>query len=443
MKDAFLARMETYLKDEYPAFLASLEREMYRGVRYNPLKLTEEQFIELFPFRLKRTPFCKEAFYLGEDAVKLGNHPLHASGGIYVQEPSASGAVSVLNVQPGDWVLDLCAAPGGKSTQIAAKLNHSGVLVANEIEHKRAQILLSNMERLGFGEVIITSSSAEQLCRHCAGWFDKILVDAPCSGEGMMKKHDEAMLGWSVAHIQACADRQFQILNHAFDALKTEGILVYSTCTYAKEENEEIVSRLLAGRRDIVQVDCDVDFGRCGLPCDGMDHLKVRRIFPMDQGEGHFIAKFQKIGNAHSKKCKNKKITEPAKQQLSALSKIIEMPNGYFDLSDDQLYFRSSMFIDMGKLHVLRQGVLCGTWIKNRLEPHHHLFMSAFLQKYLKQICELNEDQWRKYQSGEELQIMGYEGYVALAWHSLIVGFGKGDRSVIKNKYPKGLRVRQ
>lgn len=443
MKEAFLARMKAYLNDEYPAFLASLEREMYRGVRYNPLKLTKEQFVETFPYDIKQTPFCEEAFYINDEAAKVGNHPLHAGGGIYMQEPSASGVVSLLDIQSGDWVLDLCAAPGGKSTQIAAKLNHSGLLVANEIDRNRAQILLSNMERLGFGEVIITNHAPQQLCEHCAGWFDKILVDAPCSGEGMMKKHDEALQGWSIAHVKACADRQFQILNHAFDALKSDGILVYSTCTYAKEENEEIVSRILAHRNDIIQIDCDVTFGRCGLLCDGMDHQKVRRIFPMDQGEGHFMAKFKKLHTDHSEKVRNKKITAPDKQQLLSLSQIIDIPKGHFDYDHDQLYYHQSMFIDMGKLHVLRQGVLCGTWLKNRLEPHHHLFMSAFLQPYIKQICELNEEQWLQYQSGEELSIPGYQGYTALARHSLIVGFGKGDQKVIKNKYPKGLRVRR
>lgn len=442
MKEAFLARMEAYLKEEFPAFLASLDCGMYRGVRYNPLKLTKEQFMELFPYDIKQTPFCEEAFYIDADIQKLGTNPLHVSGGIYMQEPSATSAVTVLDVQSDDWVLDLCAAPGGKSSQIAARLNHSGLLVANEIDFKRAKILLSNMERLGFGEVIITNNRADQLCHHCTGWFDKILVDAPCSGEGMMKKHDEAMHGWSVANVQACANRQFEILNTAFDALKAGGILVYSTCTYAIEENEAIVSRILSCREDIIQIDCGAAFGRCGFACEGMDHQKVRRIFPMDQGEGHFIAKFQKLNTAHTKKQKNKKITAPSKQQLSALAKIIELPQGYFDVCDDQIYYRKHMFVDMGKLHVLRQGVLCGTWTKNRLNPHHHLFMSAYLRNSFKQVLELNEEQWHSYQAGEELNIDGYYGIVALAWHSLIVGYGKGDGNVIKNKYPKGLRVR-
>ena len=443
MKEAFLARMKEYLKDEYPAFLKTLENEMYRGVRFHPLKLTREQVIRLFPYELKPTLFCAESFYVEAEVKGLGNHPLHAGGGIYLQEPSASAAVSILDVQKDDWVLDLCAAPGGKSSQIATKLAHSGLLVANEIDFKRSQILMSNLERLGFGEVIITNNSAEQLCQHCAGWFDKILVDAPCSGEGMMKKHNEAAVEWSIANILSCAERQFHILNTAFDALKENGTLVYSTCTYAMEENEQLVSRILAYRDDIIQIDCEADFGRCGLSCPGMDHQKVRRIFPMDQGEGHFIARFQKLGGTDVKRAKHKKTTPLSKQQLQELNHIVDMPNGYFDCCNDQLYYRKTMFIDMGKLRVLRQGILLGTWTKNRFEPHHHLFMSALLKSHFKQIFELNNAQWTAFQGGEELMISGYRGYVALAWNNLIVGFGKGDGTVIKNKYPKGLRVKR
>jgi len=440
MKEAFLARMKEYLQEEYPQFLLSLERELYRGVRYNPLKLDREQFLSLFPYSLKQTPFCSDTFYITEEVAHLGNHPLHASGAVYIQEPSASSAVEILEVKPDDWVLDLCAAPGGKSTQIAAKLAHSGLLIANEIDYKRSQILLSNMERMGFGEGVITNSPPDQFCKQCAGWFDKVLVDAPCSGEGMMKKHDEAMLGWSVSHVKACADRQLQILNNAFDALKDQGILVYSTCTYAKEENEEVVSRILAQRDDIVQLDCHAAFGRVGLPCEGMDHHKVRRIFPMDEGEGHFIAKFQKTGAGKVAKCKVKKAYRFSGNQQQALAEILEMPKGYYDMIHHQLYFKQTPFIDLGTIHVLRQGILCGSWVKNRFEPHQHLFMSTALKKQFKQICELTDEQWRQFQRGEELAVAGYRGYVALAWHSLIVGFGKGDGSVIKNKYPKGLR---
>lgn len=440
MKEEFLARMKAMLQDEYPTFLAMLDQPRFRGVRYNSLKITKEQFQRLFPYAEKPTPFCPTAFYLDHDVQQIGNHPLHMSGAMYLQEPSACSAVEILDVKEGDWVLDLCAAPGGKSTQIAEKLAHWGLLIANEIDAQRAQVLMSNLERTGFGEVVITQSHPKMLCEMCRGWFDKVLVDAPCSGEGMMKKHDEAALGWSVDNIHACAKRQLEILVSAADTLKDQGFLVYSTCTYAQEENEAVVQQLLALRNDLVQVDCGVSFGRCGIPYPGMDANKVRRIFPMDQGEGHFIAKFQKIGMSGSNRIIEKPTQTLPKFCRESLETILAMPAGNYDIQRDKVYYRRTAFLDLKKVRVLRQGICCGTIKKQRLEPHHHLFMSSYLRPYLRQIYEMNDTEWHRYQAGEELVVSGYFGYTAMAWQSLVVGFAKGDHMVLKNKYPKGLR---
>lgn len=440
MKQEFLARMQELLQEEYPAFEKSLELAMYRGVRRNPLKISEETLQALFPYELKQTPFCPDSYYLQESMTSIGNHPLHCAGAIYMQEPSASSAVEVLDVKKGDWVLDLCAAPGGKSTQIAGKLQHTGLLVCNEIEAKRAAVLLSNMERLGIGEAIITNAHPQLLCETCVGWFDKVLVDAPCSGEGMMKKHDAAMDEWSKEHVQACANRQLQILDTALEALKEGGILVYSTCTYAMEENEDMVRRILAQRDDLEQINCAVSFGRIGFACEGMDHTMVRRIFPMDQGEGHFIAKFRKISKGNTKKIKEKKITSLTKELRVQLEDIVSLPKGFLDCVNDKLYFRTQPFLDLGKVKVLRQGILCGEIVKKRIEPHQHLFVSALLKDRFHRVCEMDEETWKQFQSGAQLPIQAYRGYTAMAWNSLIVGFGKGDGICIKNKYPKGLR---
>lgn len=442
MKQEFLDRMRLLLGEEYDAFVASLDQPMYRGVRRNPLKMDQGEFHTLFPYAMKQTPFCKESYYLEDALTSIGNHPLHASGAFYVQEPSASSAVEILDVKAGDWVLDLCAAPGGKSTQLAGKLKHQGVLVCNEIEPKRAQILLSNMERLGIGEAIITNAHPQLLCDTCAGWFDKILVDAPCSGEGMMKKHDAAMDEWSQENVEACANRQLQILDTAFDALKEGGMLVYSTCTYAMEENEMIVARILAQRDDIEQVDCGALFGRIGFKYTGMKEGFVRRIFPMDHGEGHFIAKFKKRAGGKTKKIQTKKPYLLPKEILTQLNDIVTLPSGTFDCVKDHIYFRTQPFLDLGKVKVLRQGILCGELMKKRLEPHQHLFMSALLQKQFHRICELDDAALKEFQSGAQMSIPGYRGYTAMAWHSQVIGFGKGDGQVIKNKYPKGLRRR-
>lgn len=440
MKKEFLMRMETMLKAEYPQFLATLDQPRFRGVRFNSLKIDGERFSQLFPYDLKPTPFCPHAFYLEHDVKQIGNHPLHMSGAMYLQEPSASSAVEILDVKVGDWVLDLCAAPGGKSTQIAEKLAHQGMLIANEIDAQRAQVLMSNLERMGFGEVIVTQSHPKALCQSCHGWFDKVLVDAPCSGEGMMKKHDEAARGWSVENIHACAKRQLEILTEAADTVKDLGFLVYSTCTYAMEENEAVVAQLLARRNDLTLVDCGVSFGRSGLSYGDLDVQKVRRIFPMDQGEGHFIAKFQKISASPSSRIVQKSSQPLPKNIREQLEAILTMPKGHYEILHDKVYYRIAPFLELKNIRVLRQGILCGTLKKQRLEPHHHLFMSSYLRPYFHNICEVDEDKWLRYQRGEELAVPGYSGYTAIAWNSLIVGFAKGDHRVLKNKYPKGLR---
>lgn len=440
MNQKFLNRMKVLLNDEYEAFEASLEQPMYRGVRYNPTKITQEQFLSLFPYDLIPTPFCEESFYLKSDAKQVGNHPLHLSGACYMQEPSASSAVEILDVKEQDWVLDLCAAPGGKSTQIAAKLNHSGLILCNEIERKRANILMSNMERMGFGEVIITCSTPNLLCHTCEGWFDKVLVDAPCSGEGMMKKHDLAKQEWSEENIQACANRQLQILKDASKALKEGGILVYSTCTYALEENEQIVARFLNEQKEMIQLDTGASFGRKGFQTKGMDATKVCRIFPMDQGEGHFIAKFQKVTSTTSNKVKEKKTIRANEAGLKPLEDIVALPQGYVDILHDQIYFRSSPFIDLGKIPVLRQGIRMGEMIKQRIEPHQHLFTSSYLKPFVKQSVNVDDENLKRFLHGEQLEFKGIKGYTAIRWQGQTIGFGKGDGNTMKNKYPKGLR---
>lgn len=441
MKSEFLTRMKDMLKDEYPAYEATLQEDAFRGLRVNTLKQDVSEFQKKFPYPLRATPFAKGSFYIDVDIAHLGNHPLHLAGAFYMQEPSAGSAVEILAPKPGDSVLDLCAAPGGKSTQIAARLEHSGLLVSNEIEAKRAQILLSNMERLGISEAIITNAHPDALCKQCAGWFDKVLVDAPCSGEGMFKKHSAAMDAWSYEHVQACGKRQIQILHSAYQALKPEGILVYSTCTYAMEENEQVVAQFLADYPDMEQIDCGVSFGRCGFPHPGMDETKVRRIFPMDQGEGHFIAKFQKHGEAVRVRRKEHKssVLEPAIQK--GLFQIIEDRKYPLYVKNEKVYMKKAPFYDLGSMKVLRQGILCGEIVKNRFEPHQHLFMSADMINHFKQVVELTKEQLPIFLSGNVLAIPGYKGYTAISYQGDILGFGKGDGNVIKNKYPKGLRI--
>lgn len=442
MKELFLKRMQDYLQDEYDDYVKTLEENAFRGLRINTTKISVNDFQTLNICDLKPSPICPESFYIPNDLHGLGNHPAHLAGLFYMQEPSASSAVEVLDVQPGDWVLDLCAAPGGKSTQIAAKLNHTGFLISNEIEMKRAAVLMSNMERLGFSECMITNGHPKDLCAQTAGWFDKVLVDAPCSGEGMFKKHSKAMEDWSEEHVQACAQRQLQILDSAYQTLKQDGILVYSTCTYAMEENEQVIWKFLKEHDDMELVDAGVSFGRPGIPYEDLEVSKVRRILPMDQGEGHFVAKLKKHGEsreARRKELKNDRLPDYVEDFLK--NQLGTLPP-YHMIQQDRVYVKQTPFVKLDKVRILRQGTLVGDMVKNRIEPHQHLYVSTVYEKQLKAVYEMSHEECQQYLRGNILQVQGYKGYAAVSWHGHPIGFAKGDGMVLKNKYPKGLRIR-
>lgn len=442
MKEQFLKRMQQYLQDEYEAYVETLQQEMYRGVRVNRSKITLDEFSSLNLCAMRPSTICEDAFYLLEEAKGLGNHPAHLAGWFYMQEPSASSAVEVLDVQKGDWVLDLCAAPGGKSTQIAAKLDNTGFLVSNEIEPRRAQVLMSNMERLGFSECMITNASPKELCKEMKGWFDRVLVDAPCSGEGMFKKHSKAMEDWSVEHVLACAKRQKNILDSAYEALKEDGILVYSTCTYAMEENEEVIYDFLKEHPDMELLKPQVSFGRQGFPYRDLTSSNLIRILPMDEGEGHFVAKMKKTKNSGSAKQKTYAcVTLPPFVKDFLKQQIQTIPPYQLQLQD-KVYLKQTPFLKLDHVRILRQGTCLGEIMKQRLEPHQHFYTSSIYEGSFQNVYDMQDEECYAYLKGNLLQISGYKGYVLLTWRNHPIAYGKGDGTVIKNKYPKGLRIK-
>lgn len=439
MNELFLERMKELLKDEYDAYVASLDHELYKGLSLNTSKCNIDFLREQVPFELQDSIFSQNGYRLDSTIKSIGNHWTHLAGLYYLQEPSASSAVDLLDIQPNDWVLDLCAAPGGKSSQIACQLNNTGFLVSNEIDHKRANILLSNLERMGVSENMITSASPEKLCPLMKGWFDKVLVDAPCSGEGMMKKHELAHLEWSKENVEACAARQLRILNEAVVTLKKDGILVYSTCTYSQEENEGVIYQFLKEHPEMELVDAGEQIKRQGIPYKDLDVSKVRRIFPMDQGEGHFICKMKKTIETEKssipyvKETKLDACVEPfLKQQLH------HIPNYIMQLNQ-RVYLKQTPFIQLKNITILRQGTLVGEIVKNRLEPAHHFYLCSHLMNEYKNNVELNENELMTYLTGNVIPST-VKGYVCVRYQGIPLGFGKGDGMMIKNKYPKGLR---
>ncbi|MEG0077705.1 NOL1/NOP2/sun family putative RNA methylase [Anaerorhabdus sp.] len=441
MNQQFLDRMKELLDEsDYQAYLETLQLKPFRGFRVNTLKTTEEDFFANYDLPSSPSSFAKSAYYVETDET-YGNSLPHALGLMYMQEPSAASAVSILEPQPDDWVLDLCAAPGGKSTQIAQYLTGEGLLITNEIESKRAQILLSNIERLGISNAIVTNSTPEKLARTLQGKMDKVLVDAPCSGEGMFKKESKAIEDWSKEHVLSCSLRQKHILNCAIQTLKQNGILVYSTCTYAIEENEENVRCVLDNYPDLECIEINVPWGRQGVKIEDYPTNYTRRILPMDKGEGHFVAKFRKTSPTTEHKLdivKSDRLMPCVKEYLlKEISGDVKLC-----IKKNRVYAGSHPFYDLEDNYVLRNQVLIGEIINDRFEPHQHLYTSALFNSRLNHTISCDIAEIESFRKGNILQKVTPKGYVGIKYQNNCIGFGKSDGTIIKNKLPKGLRIR-
>ena len=431
--------MKTLLGGEFDAFLKIYNSDRsFRGLRVNTLKCSADKLRGLLGFPLEPTPFCPDGFYIPDGVVSLGNHPLHHAGAFYIQEPSASSAVEMLGVEQGDIVLDLCAAPGGKSTQIGAKLCGTGLLWSNEIVKSRANILLSNIERMGIANAVVSNAHPDALCDALAEQFDKVLVDAPCSGEGMFRKNAAAQTEWSEEHVKSCAERQLHILNSARRALRPGGVLVYSTCTFSPEENEGVITRFLAENPDFALEDAGVSFGRPALQA-------ARRIFPMDGGEGHFAARLRKNGVRLPRVTAKTASAAPDREVLAFYDSLFAgRPFGERIVNkNNKIIILPENYIETKGLPILRAGVVLGEAVKNRIEPHHSAFAAAKPEQCVSRVdldCESAEI--RAYLHGEEIAVpAGVRGYAAVCVNGVTAGFGKASNGRLKNKYPKGLRI--
>lgn len=435
----FQNRMKQLLGEEWEPFLAVMDAPSRRGLRWNPQKVSLETLQENLPFPLHPTPFSPLSYAIPPEVEKLGNTPLHHAGAFYVQEPSASSAVTVLDPQPGDRVLDLCAAPGGKSTQIGAYLRGEGVLWSNEFVKNRAMVLLSNIERMGIRNAVVSSCHPEVLCQALGGYFDKVLVDAPCSGEGMFRRDSRAVQDWSVEHVKTCAVRQTAILHSAAQAVREGGVLVYSTCTFSPEENEQVVEHFLREHPEFQLEDCGVSFGRPSrqLPL-------TRRIFPMDGGDGHFVAKLRRVGDnpAHPQPYAYR-APKDGKDAAALLDAIFTtVPEQPVEQVKDSFLLLPTGLPRLEGLGVIRAGVLAAEGKRNRLEPAHHLFSSA-CAAHCRNVLDFPADspEIRRYLLGEELDAPGTEaGFALVSVAGVPLGFGKCSQGRLKNRYPKGLR---
>ncbi len=492
LPEAFKEKMRALLGEEYPAFEESYEKERVQGLRINLLKAEQQEAANRLTgmFGLKKIPWAAEGYYY-DGGTRPGKHAYHEAGLYYIQEPSAMAVVELLDPQPGDCVLDLCAAPGGKSTQIAGRLQNRGFLLSNEIHPARARILSQNIERLGIANAVVANEDSGRLAGYFPSFFDKIVVDAPCSGEGMFRKDEGARAEWSPDNVRLCARRQQEILHNAAGMLKAGGRLVYSTCTFSPEENEGSIEAFLQAHPEfrIEQVHACGQFspGRPDWVDGGRPELAYTyRIWPHKvEGEGHYLAVLKKEGIAAEEKrkmpsyVKDKAVLKEWRKFADSLWASEEQAKlGWEDhliLFGDQLYALPEAMPDDRGLKIVRPGLHLGTMKKNRFEPSHalalHLKRDQITQWYN---LDSNSDQTARYLNGETLPLPEIQvgtqvalkmvnqvetqletearkpaasdwhvtgkGWVLMLVDGYSIGWSKLAGQTLKNHYPKGLR---
>ncbi len=424
---AFTQRMQSILGGEYPAFLDCYEKPPVRGLRVNTLRIAPADFERITPWSLSPSGILPEGYVLREEASGIGAHPYHMAGVIYMQEPSAMAPVAALSITPGMRILDLCASPGGKSTAMAARLAGEGLLVSNELVPARARVLAQNIQRMGIRNAVVTNAKPDALCAALPDAFDIVLVDAPCSGEGMFRKDEEAVRAWSQAHVLACAARQKAILQSAALSIRPGGVLLYSTCTFSREENEEVVEAFLRAHPDYALIE-------------------QRRLYPHKVcGEGQFYAKLLRAGNARLTAEAPRLQGSRAQRTLASDALHALFPHLAVDtlsvLADGRVFLLpEAMPAGIYAQRILLGGVEAGECKKDRFEPSHALFQAFGADCAQKLELGLTDARLDAFLRGETLAVAGPPGYAAVCADGFPLGFGKTVDGVLKNHLPKGLR---
>ena len=460
LPEAFENRMKELLGGEYEEYAACFDKASLGGLRVNTLKLSAEEFRDISPYPLERIPWIANGFFYPDD-VQPAKHPFYYGGLYYLQEPSAMTPASLLPVQPGDRVLDICAAPGGKSTELAAKLAGKGVLVSNDISNSRAKALLKNLELFGVKNALVVSEAPSKLSGRFEGYFDKILVDAPCSGEGMFRKSPAIMKNWEQYGTSYYNDLQKQILPEAVKMLRPGGMLLYSTCTFSPEENEGTVQFLLERYPELGLLPALPEHAPQGLDYEGFatgrpewigstdrNICKTIRLWPHKiRGEGHFIALFQKNGQstgcaAPEHSSKKTVLPEEAEEFLSHLG--FEVDRSRLVIREERLYLLPEGLPDVSGLRILRSGLLLGELKKNRFEPSQALACALSRREYdnCYDLPAEDEDIIR-YLKCESIELKHpvKDGFVLVCAGGYPLGWGKVSKGSFKNKYLPGWRM--
>ena len=428
LPDKYLNAMKSLLKDEYDDYLACFDIPQIHSLRVNTSKISVDRFKEIFPYNLEQVPWCKDGFYF--DDLSISKHPYYYAGLYYLQEASAMLPAEVLPIEEGDIVLDACAAPGGKSLKLLDKLNNTGLLVSNDISISRANALLRNIERAGFSNYYVIAKDIIELEEHFPKYFDKILLDAPCSGEGMFRKDKALIESWKERDSEYFSPIQKRLIQACINMLKDGGKLVYSTCTFDVREDEEIIQYALDNNSNIKL-----------LPIEKYDGFKDAndgygvKLFPHRiKGEGHYVCLLQKNGNSHKRESR-----VMAKTDISFINELNKrFYDGIFEKINDYIYFLKP--INTKGIRVLRSGLLLGKETKYGFEPSQQLAMNLKINEYNNVLNLKSSDNLvEKYLKGETIETnSNLNGMVLVCVDDCPLGFAKAKNGVLKNKIDKG-----
>ena len=463
LPEKFTEQMKNMLGDDLPNYIEALDRPMYHALRVNTLKISVEDFLKISPFKLTPVPWCGNAFYYDAETEFPSKHPYYYAGLYYLQEPSATLPASTLPIEEGDRVLDICAAPGGKSTELLARLGKTGYLVSNDISASRAKALIKNLELFGADNLLVTCESTDKLAGQFDHYFDKILIDAPCSGEGMFRKSTSMVTAWERNGNEYFANIQKSILDEAVKMLRPGGMILYSTCTFSGLEDEDSVLYLLKLKDSLklVPIEQHEGFvpGRAEWNTgdisegEGKNLEYTMHLFPHKvQGEGHFVSLIgdypeseEEYGSSVSDYYpKSFKISEELTEFISHIKR--DFRRDRFENMNGRIYYIPEGCPENGRLHVLRRGLLMGEEKKNRFEPSQALAMSLSADEY-DNVLSLPADDERviRYLKGETIEYSDSEdlkkGWVLIAVDGFPLGFGKAANGQIKNKYLPGWRM--
>lgn len=433
---SFLQRLEKQLgKDQLSLFLKAIQQTPFESIHlHQPI----EQLLQ--SYLLDQLPWHHKGYYINASSI-LHQHPYHHAGAFHFQEPSSMAVVPMLDIQPDDVVLDIAAAPGSKSTDIASRLGFQGFLIANDIDPRRAQTLMFNVERLGLSQVIVTQHDPHHLPNLFPHFFDKILVDAPCSGEGIFRKDPTSIDAWSIEHVQTCAVRQAYLLEDAVKLLKPGGRIVYSTCTFSPEENELLIEKFLQQHQEFTLYNHPLNSFFDSQSTKG---IGVKLWPHLIKGEGYYVVVLQHNGAVTNPYKFHHRMKNPMPKEWKKFAEetLINSKIEPNFVLEERLFQIPISYQFHSALHTLRAGVYYGEIDKNIFYPSHHLAHFLKIQD-VKQVLNLSLQDPRliRYLQGEEMSANVEKGWVLIAVDGLSMGWGKASNGRIKNHYPKGLRL--